>query len=292
MSLSSSSEPAVAAATSPTPTTTASSKAPSSKKVNPLQHLIAGGCAGLVESSVCHPLDTIKTRMQLRKNQVESVERKIQHSLVDPVLRLRHSLQDATAVVGQHALKASSVTPTLHEPAAAMTASLRGLPPPFQASSKVVVLSQQLPRGTTVASLGPIGTAQRIIQREGFLALYKGLTAVYMGIVPKMAIRFVSFEQYKDILNDYTPMGRSTSATFTAGLLSGLTEAVLVVTPAEVCKVSRIYIRTSVYGSLKKAYALLLQYPILTRHVSCMVMFSNFYLGCTDSHAIATSFLD
>lgn len=52
-----------------------------------------------------------------------------------------------------------------------------------------------------------------------------------------MAIRFVSFEQYKDWLAAYTPLGRTTSATFCAGLASGLTEAVLVVTPAEVCKI-------------------------------------------------------
>jgi hypothetical protein len=34
----------------------------SKKKTNPMFHLVAGGCAGFVESSVCHPLDTIKTR--------------------------------------------------------------------------------------------------------------------------------------------------------------------------------------------------------------------------------------
>mmetsp|Transcript_19657 Transcript_19657/g.40791 ORF Transcript_19657/g.40791 Transcript_19657/m.40791 type:complete len:87 (+) Transcript_19657:38-298(+) len=37
------------------------------KKKHPLEHFLAGGTAGLVESSCCHPLDTIKTRMQLRK---------------------------------------------------------------------------------------------------------------------------------------------------------------------------------------------------------------------------------
>lgn len=194
--------------------------------------------------------------MQLRKNQVESVERKIQHSLVEPalrlkhslqepVLRLRHSLQDATMKTAAGSASSSTTTSTLLShppPPAGPTASLRGLPPPFAPAStaaskvKVVRLNQPIP-GTIVASMGPIGTAKRIIQREGFLALYKGLTAVYMGIIPKMAIRFVSFEQYKDWLNDYTVLGRSTTATFTAGLLSGLTEAVLVVTPAEVCKV-------------------------------------------------------
>jgi len=84
---------------------------------------------------------------------------------------------------------------------------------------------------------GPIATARLIVQKNGFLSLYRGLTAVYTGIVPKMAIRFLTFEQYKDWLSSYTSLGRSTSATFTAGLFAGLTEAILVVTPAEVCKI-------------------------------------------------------
>lgn len=36
-----------------------------------------------------------------------------------------------------------------------------------------------------------------IVQRETPLALYKGLGAVLSGIVPKMAVRFASFESYK-----------------------------------------------------------------------------------------------
>lgn len=40
------------------------------------------------------------------------------------------------------------------------------------------------------------------MQRETPLALYKGLGAVLSGIVPKMAIRFASFEAYKDWLAD------------------------------------------------------------------------------------------
>ena len=78
------------------------------QKRHPLEHFVAGGTAGLVESSCCHPLDTIKTRMQLRR---------------------------------------------------------------------------QVPGNKTV---GPIDTAVRIIKREGFMSLYKGLSAVYTGIVPKM----------------------------------------------------------------------------------------------------------
>jgi len=76
---------------------------------------------------------------------------------------------------------------------------------------------------------------------------------VYTGIVPKMAIRFVSFEYYRDVLGGWygkyaglndknnqqstQPAAPPPGVTFLAGLLSGLTEAILVVTPAEVCKI-------------------------------------------------------
>ncbi len=49
---------------------------------------------------------------------------------------------------------------------------------------------------------GFIATGMHIVQRETPLALYKGLGAVLSGIVPKMAIRFASFETYKGWLAD------------------------------------------------------------------------------------------
>ena len=53
-----------------------------------------------------------------------------------------------------------------------------------------------------------------------------------------MAIRFVSFEQYRETITSLAGEENPTTAiTFTAGLLSGLTEAIMVVTPAEVCKI-------------------------------------------------------
>jgi solute carrier family 25 citrate transporter 1 len=51
-----------------------------------------------------------------------------------------------------------------------------------------------------------------------------------------MAIRFVSFEYYKDVLKMRTPL-RDDAINFTSGLLCGLTEAILIVTPAEVLKI-------------------------------------------------------
>ena len=177
------------------------------KRMSPYQHLIAGGCAGLVESSICHPLDTVKTVMQLRSDN---------HLKDDPNKKTSAS----TSASSSGRRKA-----TWAESPSSNTVKKRGL---STAITRRVAL---------LGNFGPIGTARLIVEKDGFLALYRGLTAVYTGIIPKMAIRFFTFEQYKDMLSSYTTLGRSTSATFTAGLFAGLTEAILVVTPAEVCKI-------------------------------------------------------
>ncbi len=215
---------------------TMASKDPKAKKKNPLEHLIAGGTAGFVESSICHPLDTIKTRMQLRSQSQTLEAVRARSSLVEPALRLKHSLREP-ALRLKHSLQepflrhTSLAEPgvlsqtTLHEPGLRVAAAATTVRPP---PSMVL-------KNNVVAPLGPFGTAKRIIQREGFMSLYKGLTAVWTGIIPKMAIRFVSFEQYRDVLGGF--FGASSYVTFVAGLASGLTEAILVVTPAEVCKI-------------------------------------------------------
>lgn len=84
---------------------------------------------------------------------------------------------------------------------------------------------------------GFLQTGASIIRRETPLALYKGLGAVLTGIVPKMAIRFSSFEAYKQWLADPRTGAVSGQATFLSGLAAGVTEAVAVVTPMEVVKI-------------------------------------------------------
>ena len=79
-------------------------------------------------------------------------------------------------------------------------------------------------------------TGKEIVKRETPLGLYKGLGAVITGIVPKMAIRFTSYEWYKQLLAN-TEGQASGQATFLAGLAAGVTEAVCVVTPMEVVKI-------------------------------------------------------
>lgn len=63
-------------------------------------------------------------------------------------------------------------------------------------------------------SRGFIATGVNIVKKETPLALYKGLGAVLTGIVPKMAIRFTSFEAYKQMLADKNTGVVSGKATF------------------------------------------------------------------------------
>jgi solute carrier family 25 citrate transporter 1 len=77
----------------------------------------------------------------------------------------------------------------------------------------------------------------QIAQKEGFLSLYKGLGAVVSGIVPKMAIRFSSFEAYKEYLADPVTGTTNSMGIFMAGLGAGATESLLVVTPMDVIKI-------------------------------------------------------
>jgi solute carrier family 25 citrate transporter 1 len=193
------------------------------KKISPFQHLLAGGTAGFVESSVCHPLDTVKTRMQL----TGVVRGSFPKDTASP------ALGNTNFAVGwkgrRHRVLPLPTTVATYSTAASLN----------------IVAS-----GTGGSADGIFGTVRQIIQRQGPTALYQGLTAVYTGIIPKMAIRFVSFEHYKDVLGMWhgryvTPSSASAndikstsqSVTFLAGLLAGLTEAVVVVTPAEVCKI-------------------------------------------------------
>lgn len=92
-------------------------------------------------------------------------------------------------------------------------------------------------RAPGTKSRGFIRTGAEIVKRETPLGLYKGLGAVLTGIVPKMAIRFTSFESYKQLLADSETGAVTGRATFMAGLAAGVTEAVAVVTPMEVIKI-------------------------------------------------------
>ena len=140
------------------------------KSSNPVVNLLSGGTAGLMEALCCHPLDTIKVRMQIYRKATDT----------------------------------------------------------------------QRAAGMDLAKIKPPGflrTGYNIFSQEGFLALYKGLGAVVIGIIPKMAIRFSSYEFYRTLLADKTTHKVSTANTFIAGVGAGITEAVIVVNPMDVVKI-------------------------------------------------------
>ncbi|KAI8821002.1 mitochondrial carrier domain-containing protein [Fimicolochytrium jonesii] len=147
------------------------------QKKNLAIHLVAGGIAGCCEALSCHPLDTIKVRLQLRGE--------------------RGARKPLTTAAGD-AMKAAAAQPK----------------------------SQNF-----------ISVGVQIARKEGVLSLYKGLGAVVTGIVPKMAIRFSSFEYFKAKMADKTTGKVSAGGNFMAGLAAGTTEAVLVVTPMDVIKI-------------------------------------------------------
>jgi solute carrier family 25 citrate transporter 1 len=67
---------------------------------------------------------------------------------------------------------------------------------------------------------GFLTTGAEIVKKETPLGLYKGLGAVVTGIVPKMAIRFTSFEAYKKLLANKETGIVSGQATFLGELFS------------------------------------------------------------------------
>ena len=74
----------------------------------------------------------------------------------------------------------------------------------------------------------------KVSRREGFLALYKGLTPLITHLGIKYCFRFGSFDIYKK--NTEKIIDNTMAASFIAGLGSGITESIFIVTPFEVVK--------------------------------------------------------
>lgn len=84
-------------------------------------------------------------------------------------------------------------------------------------------------------SSGAIQMGKQILQQEGGLALYKGLSPFVTHLVTKYALRFYTFEFYRSKLADEAGHVSKLGG-FAAGLGAGVTEAILIVTPFEVIK--------------------------------------------------------
>jgi solute carrier family 25 (mitochondrial citrate transporter), member 1 len=91
---------------------------------------------------------------------------------------------------------------------------------------------------------GMIDCAKKQIKTNGIFGLYKGLSTALLFSIPKASIRFGSYSYYNTIINQKFSTNNSLNSLF-AGMLSGCTEAILVVTPAETIKTKLIENNTS-----------------------------------------------
>lgn len=169
------------------------------KSGNPIVDFTAGGIAGCCEALTCHPLDTIKVRMQLQGRAVAAAEQAAKAAK----LAAEEALKSGNKAAEEAALKQAA-------------AAIR----PAQAVQK----------------RGFVATGAYIFKKDGIPGLYRGLGAVIAGITPKMAIRFWSFEEFKRLFTSKDGH-LSTAGIFFAGIGAGLVEAVLVVNPTEVVKI-------------------------------------------------------
>ncbi|KAI9294368.1 citrate transporter [Neoconidiobolus thromboides FSU 785] len=96
----------------------------------------------------------------------------------------------------------------------------------------------QLP-GSNKLFTGPIDCLKKTITEKGIRTLYSGLSPMILGTAAKAGIRFVVYDSIKDQLRNKNG-SLSFGNTVLAGLMAGLSEAFLVVTPAETIKTKLI----------------------------------------------------
>nr|XP_024217827.1 putative tricarboxylate transport protein, mitochondrial [Halyomorpha halys] len=86
---------------------------------------------------------------------------------------------------------------------------------------------------------GIVDCVKKTVQSRGIFGLYRGLSVLLYGSIPKSAVRFGSFETFKSYLVDehgnLSPQSR-----VLCGLGAGIAEAIFAVTPMETVKVKFI----------------------------------------------------
>jgi solute carrier family 25 citrate transporter 1 len=105
---------------------------------------------------------------------------------------------------------------------------------------RALAVKTQLQLFDDKAKLGPLQCARDTVRKDGVLGLYRGLSSLLFFSVPKVATRFLAFEQLKGALAG--PDGRlSTPATLLCGLGAGVAEAIVAVTPMDTIKTRLIH---------------------------------------------------
>jgi len=86
---------------------------------------------------------------------------------------------------------------------------------------------------------GIMDCVKKTVKERGVPGLYRGLSVLLYGSIPKSAVRFGAFEQLKKMNSD-SKGSLSPSGRLLCGLGAGVSEAILVVTPMETVKVKFI----------------------------------------------------
>lgn len=81
--------------------------------------------------------------------------------------------------------------------------------------------------------------AVKTVQERGPLGLYRGLSTLVIGSIPKAAVRFAAYQQLAQSLRDDSGK-MSPQASIVAGLGAGCAEAIIAVTPVETIKTQLI----------------------------------------------------
>ena len=169
--------------------------------------MIAGASAGVMEHLAMFPVDTIKTNMQAAPASF------------------------ASAPTSAHV---ASTVPT--SSIAASAASAHPHPRPVLASAA---------RPDSFPSL--VHTARSIIEQQGVLRLYRGVTAVVIGAIPSHAVNYATYEYAKHQLGGDQP-GHHVLANAMAGSLATMAHDA-VITPLDVVK-QRLQVVDSRYSGV------------------------------------------
>jgi solute carrier family 25 (mitochondrial citrate transporter), member 1 len=110
--------------------------------------------------------------------------------------------------------------------------------------------------GSRVSFTGSFDCAKRTIDSYGVFGLYRGFLTNFLGAIPRTALRFATFERIADYMQGDVKVVSSISSTkkgqktqrapltplqsFTAGLVSGVIEAVIIIVPMTTLQVKLI----------------------------------------------------
>lgn len=98
-------------------------------------------------------------------------------------------------------------------------------------------------RSDTPKYKGPLHCARSTVSEFGFFGLYRGLSSLLYGSIPKASIRFSVYEFLRNRMADSS--GKLTQVgNLTCGLGAGVAEAILIVCPMETVKVKFIHDQT------------------------------------------------